>query len=274
MDIIKKINKLCGEELIKQIENLISNSKKMREQILSNTNVDSIKLLIEDTFVFDTYNYMINLKLLISDDKNDINKLLLAEKMLKKYNFELNTDVKLLNLIIKLITKTDNKYHKIFLAKMGKSMQKFGTEKYLNSESKESHNKITNIITQLEQTESSLINIIEKPLVIKLDRNNIDARSESIMSSVYPDKQNNIIVDKKRYYYLIKKINNMQIRKTLEYQYMKRYTDILPVIGKLIILRSVYSKHLGFDTYYEMSSLKSLEETENIKSLIFDLNEN
>jgi Zn-dependent oligopeptidase len=274
MDIIKKINKLCGEELIKQIENLISNSKKMREQILSNTNVNSIKLLIEDTFVFDTYNYMINLRLIISDDKNDINNLLLAEKMLKKYNFELNTDVKLLNLIIKLITKTDNKYHKIFLAKMGKSMQKFGTEKYLNSESKESHNKITNIITQLEQTETSLINIIEKPLVIKLDRNNIDARSESIMSSVYPDKQNNIIVDKKRYYYLIKKINNMQIRKTLESQYMKRYIDILPVIGKLIILRSVYSKHLGFDTYYEMSSLKSLEETENIKSLIFDLNEN
>lgn len=274
MDIIKKINKLCGDELIKQIENLILNSKKMREQILKNSNVDSIKLLIEDTFVFDTYNYMINLRLILSDDKNDINNLVLAEKMLKKYNFELNTDVKLLNLIIRLITKTDNKYHKIFLAKMGKSMQKFGTEKHLNAESKDSHNKILNIITQLEQTESSLINIIEKPLVIKLDRNNIDARSESIMSSVYPDKQNNIIVDKKRYYYLIKKINNIQIRKTLESQYMKRYADILPVIGKLIILRSVYSKHLGFDTYYEMSSLKSEEETNNIKTLIYDLNEN
>lgn len=274
MDIIKKINKISCDELLKQIETLIVNSKKMRDHILLNTNVNSIKLLIDDTFVFDTYNYMITLRTLLTNNKEDLHKLSLSEKMLKKYNFELNTDTKLLNLIIELITKTNDEYQKIFLAKMGKSMQKFGTEKNLKSQSKENIDKIINIISQLEQSESSLINIIEKPLIIKLDRSNIDARSESIMSSVYPDGQNNIVVDKKRYYYLLKKINNIQIRKTLEEQYMKRYIDILPVVGKLIILRNIYSRQLGFTSYYEMSSLKSIEETENIKTLILDLNEN
>jgi len=194
MDIIKKINKMTSDELLKQVETLILNSKKMRDNILSNSNINSIKLLINDTFVFDTYNYMITLRIILTNNKEDLHKLFQAEKILKKYNFELNTDTNLLNLIINLITKTDNKYQKIFLAKMGKSMQKFGTEKNINSESKDNINKIVTIISQLEQSESSLINIIDKPLIIKLDRNNIDARSETIMSSVYPDGRIDIII--------------------------------------------------------------------------------
>ena len=42
-------------------------------------------------------------------------------------------------------------------------------------------------------------NIIDKSIKLKIDRNKIDARSESIMSSVYPDKNNTISINKKNY---------------------------------------------------------------------------
>ena len=37
------------------------------------------------------------------------------------------------------------------------------------------------------------------------------------MSSVYPDKKNNIYIDKARYYYLIKKISDKNTRIYIEY---------------------------------------------------------
>ena len=53
----------------------------------------------------------------------------------------------------------------------------------------------------------------------------------------------------------------------------KNYVSILPLLGKLIILRDVYSKNMGFNNYYEFISEKNEEETENIQQLITDLND-
>ena len=36
---------------------------------------------------------------------------------------------------------------------------------------------------------------------------------------------------------------------------------VLPLIGKLLLLRSVYAKTIGCDSYYELCSEKTNEET-------------
>lgn len=267
MDIIKKTIYLKDNDIIKQIQQLIDNSKITYNKILDN-NIDyksKIKLLMDDTFLCDTYFGIINLMLLLCD-KNDYKNWSCAEIMLKKYNIEINSDENLFNFVIETIKKTDNIYDKIFLSKIGKSINKYG----IQNDNKE---KISKIIEQLEKTENSIFNTIDKPISFKINRKNIDARSESIMSSVYPDNNDLIYINKKKYHYLLKKISDNKIRSELENIYIKNHIAILPLLGKLIILRDVYAKHMGFNNYYEFISEKNVEETENIQQLITDLND-
>ena len=42
---------------------------------------------------------------------------------------------------------------------------------------------------------------------------------------------------------------------------MNRFNQILPLIGKVLILRDSYSKYMGYQNYYEMNSEKTIEET-------------
>lgn len=267
MDIIKKIFNLNYNDLSTKINNIISESEQMIIKILTDNNLsadDKIKFLIKDTFIFDTYYCIINTRLLLSSN-DELKTLAMAETKLKNYNINFNKNKNLLNLIIVLIKQTDDIYNKIFLAKMGQSFEKYGTRT-------DNVDKISRLLLQLDQTENVILNNIEKPTKIKLDRKNIDARSESIMSSVYPDNQNNILLTKNKYYYLLKKVNDKKLRNEIEEKYMKKFINILPLIGKLLILRDAYAKNIGYNTFYELISNKTQEETDNINNLIKDLN--
>ena len=195
MDIIKKTICLKDNEIVKQIQQLIDNSKVTHNKILDNK-IDyktRIKLLMDDTFICDTYLSIINLMLLISD-KNDYKNWTIAENMLRKYNIEINKNKNLFDFVIDAIKNTDNIYDKIFLSKIGKSINKYGIQ---NND----REKICKIIEQLEKTENSILNTIDKPISFKINRKNIDARSESIMSTVYPDNNDLIYINKKKYYF-------------------------------------------------------------------------
>jgi hypothetical protein len=263
MDIIKNIINLNNDDLNIFFNNLIKNSDNDLEKILT-TNIDdklSIKILIENTYIFDTYSGYINLMNLITKDNTHWKKI---ESLIHDYNVKFNCNKKLLNLIIKLIEKTNDKYEKIFLVKMSKSMEKYGI---LNK----NIDKISKILLQLEQTENNIYNLTEKSINIKIDRNKIDARSDSIMSSVYSN--NNIIkINNKTFYYLIKKLKDINIRKDLEEKYNRKYIEMLPLIGKLFVLRNIYSKSLGYNNYYDFCSNKTNEETIELQNLITDLN--
>jgi len=270
MDIVRKIYNLKGDEILIKIKQIISESELIYQKIFSNnseleTDIKTkIKLLTNDTFIFDTYMGIINLMILISN-KDDYKNWVLAEKYLKDFNNKINQSEDLLNFVIESIKTCDNYYDKIFLAKIGRSLDRSG----IRTNSKE---KISKIISQLEVTENNILNTLDKPTQVKLDRSKIDARSESIMSSVYPDDNNIILLNKQRYYFLLKKISDPKIRKELEEKFMKKYISILPLIGKLIILREAYARNMGFTSYYYLTSEKTQEETENIQNLISDLN--
>lgn len=265
MEFIKNIIDLNNNDIVNFFEKLILKSDNDLQKILTTDINDNmkIKIIIENTYMFDTYCGGINLMSLITKQNNIYWKK--AEVLVHDYNVRFNTNKALLNLIIILIEKTNDKYEKIFLAKMGKSMEKYGTVN-------ENTERISKILLQLEQTENNIYNLIEKSIKIKIDRNKIDARSESIMSSVYPDKNNYIQINKKTFYYLIKKIKDSTIRKNLEEQNNKKYIEMLPLIGKLLLLRNVYTKSLNFNNYYEFCSEKTNEETDELQKLISDLN--
>lgn len=266
MEFIKNIIDLNNNDIVKFFENLILKSDNDLQKILTTNMNDNlkIKILIENTYIFDTYTGGINLISLITKDNNIYWKK--AEVLIHDYNVRFNTNKELLNLIIKLIEKTNDKYEKIFLAKMGKSMEKYGTVN-------ENTERVSKILLQLEQTENNIYNLIEKSIKLKIDRTKIDARSESIMSTVYPDKNDSIQINKKTFYYLIKKLKDKNIRKEVEDQYNKKYIDMLPLIGKLLLLRNVYAKSLNFNNYYEFCSEKTNEETDELQNLITDLND-
>ena len=187
MDIIKKLVKLSPEILNEKIENLINKSIDTRKIVVNgNTSIDNkIKVLVDDTYSFNLYSNCLYLMELKATDRELKRKYQEYNELLKQHNIKYNTDINLLKAILELYAKADNDDKKFFLLKTIKSMEKFGT-------CSENHKKILALTQNIEQTETIINNILEKPLKINIDRNKIDAESESIVSSVYPDKQNHI----------------------------------------------------------------------------------
>jgi len=265
MDTIKKLIKLNPQQLKDKILFLIEKSREMRIKIISKPldDNDKIKLLVDDTFIFHCITMIIQLQSL----KYNLTEYDSLLKILTDYNIEFNVDIKLLNAIIILYKNINNEDSKFFILKLIKSMEKYGT---CNNE----HKKILDIFSYNEETEDLINVILDKPVQIRIDRRNIDAKSESIMTEVYPDKKNLIYIDRARYYYLLKKISDVNIRNYIENEYMHRYNKIYEALNKLIQSRKLYSKLLGYESFYEFVSNKNEEETENIKIMLRDLNDN
>ena len=62
--------------------------------------------------------------------------------------------------------------------------------------------------------------------------------------------------------------------KNLIKKFIQRYSKLLGALDKLLISRKLYSKLLGYESFYEFVSNKNEEETENIKVMLQDLNVN
>jgi Zn-dependent oligopeptidase len=271
MDILKKYSKLSGEQILQKLELYTMKSDEVKNK-LNNDNISfeqKIKFLIEDTFTSNAINSIVTLMLLIDDNINNLPVWEKAQSVIYKQNHLFNTDQKLYNNIIKLINNNNDSidsYQRIFLSKLLKSMKKFGCSDTVNS------SKISQLINSIDNSEDLIYNSIQKPLIMQINRSNIDAHTESIMSAVQPDKKNNMIIDKSRFYYLIKHIKNPSIRDTLESKYLQKYNDVIPNICKILILRHIYSNQLNYPSYYYLQNNRSNDENDNIKNMINDLN--
>ena len=268
MDLIKKLFKFNGESYLNYIKSTINNSKEIRNKILKEEldTQQKIKLLIDDTYTFNILIKCLLTKLLITNNKMELEYYDKCNSIIDEYNYNFNTDVELLKVIINLYTNTTNQDYKFFLYKLIKSQEKYGS-------CSKNHDKIITILKNIDKIENLINEIITKPVSIEIDRKNIDAKSESIVSSIYPDRKNTVVIDKSRYYYLLKKISEKKIRDGLENQFMRKYNDILPAISKLIISRDIYANLLEQQNYYSLVSLKTEDDTENIKVMLKDLND-
>ena len=274
MNIIKNVINLTDFSEDNYILNIIEQSKKTRKNILKSNDIDYIvKLLIQDTFIFNTVISCVNFMNYFtkSDNINLWNEL---ENKLIEYNYEFNTDIKLYNKIVELIThiiniKYDNHENKIFLIRLLKSMKKYG----LNPNNIDKTKKINNIITKLDKGQKIIYDYISKPLKLKIDKTVIlDKNSENILNSVN-SSSDSLIITKNTFYYLIKKIANSNIRSNIEQTYVKHSNNILPMLAKIIILRHMYANLLDCDNYSDVINNKDKTETENIKLLLTDLNQ-
>ena len=268
MDIIKKLMKMTNENLNQYVEKLISKSFDTRKIVYQNktSNDNKIKLLVNDTFTFNLCMSCLFLLELKTNDKPLKDIYLKHTEKLKEFNILYNTDINLLKMCLEMCKEITDGDKKFFLLRTIKSMEKFGT-------CSNDHKKIYMLLKNIETTENLINEILEKPLKINIDRNKIDAQSESIVSSIYPTKENLIYIDKNKYYYLVKKISDRNVRLYLEKQYMRRYNELLPAISKLIISRNIYSNLLGYNSFYKFCSNKTDEDTENLKVMLKDLNE-
>jgi hypothetical protein len=268
MDIIKRLTKLDGETYINEINTLIKKSRDVRRKIIDNNISDEvkIKILIDDVYLFNIYNQCLLLNCYRSNNKVDLENYNKSLELILNYNYEFNQDIEVLKRIIALHSKTNNPDHKFFLYKVIKSQEKYGT-------CNKNYDTIINLIKNIDKTEAIINDILSKPVSLQIDRHNIDAQSSSIMSSVYPDKKNTIVIDKSRYYYLLKKISSQDIRNHIEEQFMKKYNDLIPGVTKLILSRHTYAQLLESENFYKFMSNKTSEDTENLKIMLNDLNE-
>ena len=268
MDIIKKLSKLDGEMYINNINSLIKKSREVRTKLLVPDISDEvkIKLLIDDIYLFNVYNQCLVLNCFRTNNKVDLENYNKCLDLIQNYNYEFNQDVEVLKKVIQLHSKTTNLDHKFFLFKIIKSQEKYGT-------CNKNHTSILNIIKNIDKSENIINEILSKPVLINVDRQNIDAHSSSIVSSVYPDKKNTITIDKSRYYYLLKKITSHEIRNHIEEQFMKKYNDLIPGVSKLILLRYNYAQLLESENYYKLMSNKTTKDTDNLKIMLNDLND-
>jgi Zn-dependent oligopeptidase len=266
MDIIKKYVKLSEDQILNKLDQYILKSNEIKTKMY-NLNIpdeQKIKLLIEDTFVANTLMSVITLMLIIETDINKLNKWDNAKNIMMEHNYSFNIDNKLKNKIIELYqnnTNLDN-YQKIFLTKYLNSVNKFGC-----------NDKIKELIKNMDNTEDIIYNSLQKAISIQINKSNIDAHTESIMSVVQPDSKNNIIVDRNKYYYLLKHIKHPNIRDNLENKFIKKYIEIIPNICRLLILRNIYAKSLNFRSYYHLLNNRTSEENDNIKQMINDINQ-
>lgn len=268
MDIIKKLSKIDGDTYINDITSLIKKSREVRKKILENEILDElkIKLLIEDIYLFNIYNQILVLNLYRTNNKVDLENYAICLDKIQNYNYEFNQDINVLKVIISLYSKTNNPDYKFFLFKVIKSQEKYGS-------CNKNHEAIFNLIKNIDKNESIINDILSKPVTIELNRQNIDAQSSSIVSSVYPDKKNTVVIDKSRYYYLLKKISLPEIRNNIEEQFMQKYCDLIPAITKLILSRYNYAVLLDQDNYYSFVSNKTPEDTDNLQTMLNDLND-
>ena len=268
MDIIKRLSKIDGETYINDINSLIKKSRDIRRKLVQQDISDEvkIKLLIEDVYLFNVYNQCLVLNSLRATNKVDLENYNKCLELIQEYNYEFNQDIEVLKQVMILQTKTNNPDYKFFLFKVIKSQEKYGS-------CNEKHRDIFNLIKIIDKNEGLISDILSKPVSLQIDRQNIDAQSSSIVSSVYPDRKNIIVIDKSRYYYLLKKISSVDIRNHIEEQFMKKYNDLLPSINRLLLCRYNYAQLLSYNNYYHFMSNKNTEDTENLKIMLNDLNE-
>lgn len=264
MNIIKNIIELKGSDIIDKIIYTIKISEDNRKKIIELKNDETcLKILTKDNFMYNTVVNGVNLMIYISD-KYDMKYWNKAEQILMDYNYKYNSDNKIFNKLIKILNRTDNNDYKMFLVKQLQLMKKHGLPLSKNN------NNINIILKNIDKHEQYISDYICKPIKIKLKKENIE-QTEFLLSSIQSD-ENNIIVDRNTFNYLIKRISDREIRSELEMTYIKQINKIIPVLSKIILLRDKYAKLLNKENYSELINNKKEEDVNNIKSLLLNLN--
>ena len=98
MDLIKKLFKFNGESYLNYIKSTINNSKEIRNKILKEEldTQQKIKLLIDDTYTFNILIKCLLTKLLITNNKMELEYYDKCNSIIDEYNYNFNTDVELL----------------------------------------------------------------------------------------------------------------------------------------------------------------------------------
>ena len=106
-----------------------------------------IKLLIDDTYTFNILIKCILTQSLLINNKMELEYYDKCNELIDEYNYNFNTDVELLKVIINLYTKTTNQDNKFFLYKLIKSQEKYGS-------CSKNHDKIITILKNIDKIEN------------------------------------------------------------------------------------------------------------------------
>lgn len=232
---------------IKKIENevnqIISYCKMLRKEIKSSKTINYTKHMITEHMYIIYYCFKcIGIVKLTSDlniDKFDQE----IESYLNNF-FSENETYLLFNQLLKSAKEEKNKDEQYFYENMINKC-------YKNKDCIEIEKKIKNLQNKI-QTELKRGEIIKIP---------------SFLKKYFGDRET-ILMDRKMYYLLLKKINDPEIRKNIEKLYFMKSYDCLENLENLILLRTEYANKNKCETYFEYVKKKEKFNSENSEEIL------
>ena len=208
---------------------------------LENLDEDEIcSFLKNDTLLFNFYLNLVNYKLFKEEDFEFWN---LVNDILTNHNKEFITNK---NIYKDIKLSSDN-----FLKNFKNNMEIFGIN----------NKKIKSILSLINKNEKNILNNLNSKTYLNLEKNLLSNINDN------DNKKIKIELNFNNYYYLLNNISNANYRNKIEKLYNRKSLYFLNDICKLSILKNLYSKELGFNTYFNFR-IKKNNECENIKLFI------
>jgi len=260
MNIIKKLITLDKTKLETHIKDIINQSKETRQKVYNTKKSDIIlKLLMNDAYVYSIYsNVLYYLALTNKNNKEMID----ADIMMQKNNYEFNYDSKLYDKLIDIVGEISNTHHRNFVNRMMKSMKRHGINKNMD---------VLKTLEKIDICERDLICKLTKKIELSINGKKLDTQSESILSTLYTDGHDKILINNHTFYHLLKRIDDPIIRNSIETTYMTKTEEDIEEYAKLIMLRDSYAKGLGHNSYFQLITNNPDDESANIKKIIIDI---
>lgn len=251
-----------------KVDELIKNSRLIREKIVRLSDAKMIiRLLLEDTFSYNTYKSVLYFLSSVSPDR----RILEAEHKLENYNYEFNSDIKLYDKLTDLPEYTNYKaltdQEKIFISRFIKSMHRHGINK------KNSGN-ILKLLENIDSTERYLADSQLEPIVVNLKNGILSRNSDLLMSALNTDTQkrkDRVSVTSNTYFQILKLITDPAIRANIEKIYFEKDLEYLPKYVELILSRYHYAKSIDYTSYFNLLTQKTQDESDSIRELMNDL---
>lgn len=231
-------------DIKKIIEVYIEGSRNMRKRIISNENYDECIIdLIRDTYLHNILMRYIGLMTIISNNPeyevidNRIIEHTFIHYNKKKFKGKI---IDIYNHFYK--TYEENKINFDYCKFLLKIIDKCNIPK-----------KCIRIKRNIRMIENKIQNVLSINPVIKLD-------------------QSEERLDYNNYCLLLDKTNNIEKRHIIENKYLSRTDNVVVDFAKLIVMRNILSRKMGYDTYFRYLNKNKIDTSDVIKELIIKLN--
>lgn len=263
---------LEADDINYQTTIIIEQSRKLYNDIIrTQSNPKIISMLNDDLNRFNIFHNFCGFLQFVSPDPKIRKASGNADLILSKYINELNTRDDVYSKLLEVKKNNVDPNDLQFVNKLILNYQRNGIN--LNDGSKQTLLKINHEISKMENMIIKFINESENNYIkltsVQLEGipNAIINTFEKLSIGIY-----NVQFNKTNYAFLMKYVNDSQVRKFIESSYSVKFDGIIEYLSKLIVLRDKHAKILSYECYSDFKSHTAMTKNSgNIKNFLVEL---